>query len=83
MFFVFLETVAKLRPKIVIAENVMGLVKGKARGFVNQIIKDFKALGYDVQIFQLDAAFMDVPSKRERVIFYRKQAKPSAVGIRF
>ena len=69
LFFVFLETVAKLRPKIVIAENVMGLVKGKARGFVNQIIKDFKELGYDVQIFQLDAAFMDVPSKRERVFF--------------
>ena len=69
LFFVFLETVAKLKPKIVIAENVMGIVKGNAKGYVNEIIAEFHKIGYRVQLFQLDAAFMDVPSKRERVFF--------------
>ena len=69
LFFVFLDTVEKLQPKIVIAENVTGLITGKAKGYVNQIIKRFRSLGYDVQIFKLNAAFMDVPQARERVFF--------------
>jgi DNA (cytosine-5)-methyltransferase 1 len=69
LFFVFLDTVKKLNPKIVIAENVMGLLKGNAKGYVNEIIKRFHNLGYYVQLFHLDAAYMDVPSKRERVFF--------------
>ena len=69
LFFVFLDTVKKLKPKVVVAENVTGLVKGNAKGYVNQIIKRFNALGYDVQIFLLNAAQMDVPQARERVFF--------------
>ena len=69
LFFVFLQTVEKLRPKIVIAENVKGLLTGKARGYVNEIIAGFKRLGYSVQIFLLNAAFMNVPQMRERVFF--------------
>ncbi len=69
LFFVFLETVKKLRPKIVIAENVKGLIQGNAKGYVNQILREFKKLDYDVQMFQLNAAFMDVPQVRERIFF--------------
>lgn len=69
LFFVFLETVAKLRPKIAVAENVTGLIGGNARGYVNEIIKGFRRLGYEVQIFQMNAAHMDVPQVRERVFF--------------
>lgn len=69
LFFIFLDTVEKLKPKVVIAENVTGLIKGNAKGYVNEIIKRFKALGYDVQLFNLNAAFMDVPQARERVFF--------------
>lgn len=69
LFFVWLDMVKKLRPKIAIAENVTGLIKGNARGYVNEIIKGFKAIGYDVQIFLLNAALMDVPQARERVFF--------------
>lgn len=58
-----------MKPKIVIAENVMGIIKGNAKGYVNEIIGEFHKIGYRVQLFQLDAAFMDVPSKRERVFF--------------
>lgn len=69
LFFVFLDTVEKLKPKIVIAENVTGLIKGNAKGYVNEIIKRFHSLGYEVQLFNLNAAFMDVPQARERVFF--------------
>lgn len=69
LFFVFLGTVGKLRPKAVIAENVKGLASGNAKGYVNLILKGFKELGYGVQIFLLNAAYMDVPQARERVFF--------------
>lgn len=69
LFFVWLESVKKLRPKIAIAENITGLIEGNAKGYVNEIIKGFKAIGYDVQIFRLNAAFMDVPQLRERIFF--------------
>lgn len=69
LFFVYLDTVEKLQPKICIAENVTGLIKGNAKGYVNLILKKFFALGYDVQIFRLNAAYMDVPQSRERIFF--------------
>lgn len=69
LFFVWLDTVKKLRPKIAIAENVTGLIESTSKGYVNEIIKGFKAIGYAVQIFRLNAAFMDVPQLRERIFF--------------
>lgn len=69
LFFVFIDIAKKLKPKVVIAENVSGLLKGNAKGYVNEIIKQFKDAGYRVQIFLLNAAKMGVPQKRERVFF--------------
>ena len=69
LFFVFLETVEKLRPKIVIAENVKGLIMKNARGYCTEIIKRFRELGYEVQMFCLNSVQMDVPQVRERVFF--------------
>ena len=69
LFFVFLDTVEKLRPKIVIAENVVGITMGNAKGYCNLIVKRFRELGYDLQIFHLNAAKMDVPQARERIFF--------------
>lgn len=58
-----------LRPKIVVAENVKGLITGNARGYVKQIFEKFKRSGYDCQLFLLDASRMGVPQKRQRVFF--------------
>ena len=69
LFFVFLETVERLRPRAVVAENVTGLVKGNAKGYVNAILARFREIGYAVQLFVLNAAFMEVPQRRERVFF--------------
>lgn len=83
LFFVFLDTVEKLKPKVVIAENVTGLIKGNAKGYVNEIIKRFKDLGYDVQLFNLNAALMDVPQARERVFFIANNQKYPKLRLQF
>lgn len=57
-----------------VAENVTGLVKGKARGYVKEIAKLFELAGYDIQIFLLNAAFMGVPQRRERIFFIAKKS---------
>lgn len=69
LFFAFLETVERLQPKVVVAENVDGMTKGNARYYITMVIKEFRRLGYDVQIFRLNAMFMNVPQSRTRVFF--------------
>lgn len=69
LFFWFIEIARRLQPKVVIAENVSGLLKGNAKGYVNEILKCFDAAGYTVQLFLLNAASMGVPQKRERCFF--------------
>lgn len=69
LFFHFIDTAKKLQPKIVIAENVKGLIMGKAKGYVKQIAEQFNGAGYSVQLFLLNSAFMGVPQRRERTFF--------------
>jgi DNA (cytosine-5)-methyltransferase 1 len=69
LFFYFIQIAEKLKPRVVIAENVSGLLKGNAKGYVNEIFKAFDAAGYKTQLFLLNAAFMGVPQKRERCFF--------------
>ena len=73
LFFHFIDTVKKLKPRIVIAENVKGLISGNAKGYVKEIFGKLNDAGYDVQIFLLNAARMGVPQKRERVFFIAKK----------
>lgn len=73
LFLYFIRISQKLRPKVVIAENVAGLVKGNAKGYVNEIFKAFNAAGYDVQLFLLDAARMGVPQSRQRCFFIARR----------
>lgn len=83
LFFVFLDTVENLTPKVVVAENVTGLVKGNAKGYVNEIIQRFNQLGYEVQMFLLNASFMDVPQKRERIFFIANRCKFPKLKLKF
>ena len=69
LFLYFIKVAEKLRPKVVIAENVKGLITGNAKGWVNLIVKSFRDAGYEVQIFLFNASKMGVPQKRERVFF--------------
>lgn len=73
LFFHFIDTAKKLQPKVVVAENVKGLIIGKARGYVKQIFDLFHVAGYDTQLFLLNAAFMGVPQRRERTFFIARR----------
>lgn len=69
LFFEFIDLAKKLQPKVIIAENVKGLLIGSAKGYVLEIVNKFKEAGYTMQIFLLNAATMGVPQSRERVFF--------------
>lgn len=69
LFLHFLEVAKRLQPKVIIAENVKGLITGNAKGWVNQIVQAFDEAGFTVQIFLFNSARMGVPQKRERVFF--------------
>jgi DNA (cytosine-5)-methyltransferase 1 len=69
LFFDYISLAKKLQPKVVIAENVKGLIQGNAKAYVHRIKKEFELAGYKVQLFLLNAASMGVPQKRERVFF--------------
>lgn len=67
--FVFIETVAKLKPKVMIMENVEGLIKGEAWVYVQRIYKELKDIGYEVGHWLLKGENMGVPQTRHRVFF--------------
>ncbi len=69
LFFDFIDLARKLQPKVVVAENVKGLLLGNAREYVRGIYREFDQAGYYVQHFLLDASKMGVPQRRERVFF--------------
>ena len=69
LFFEYIALAKKLQPKVVVAENVKGLLGENAEHYVKRIYKDFDDAGYYCQHFLLDASKMGVPQKRERVFF--------------
>jgi DNA (cytosine-5)-methyltransferase 1 len=69
LFFDFIDLAKELQPKVVIAENVKGLLLGKAKNYVREIYREFDLAGYYVQHWLLDASKMGVPQRRERVFF--------------
>lgn len=69
LFFDFLDLVGRLRPRVVIAENVKGMILGNAKGYTKLVMERLKELGYRPQLFLLNAADCGVPQRRERVFF--------------
>ena len=69
LVFVYCNTIAKLKPKVFLLENVKGIIQGNAKWYSKEIVRRMEANGYNVQVFLLNAASMGVPQKRERVFF--------------
>ena len=67
--FIFIETVNKLKPKVMIMENVEGLIKGEAWSYVQKIYKQLNEIGYRVKHWLLKGEYMGVPQTRHRVFF--------------
>lgn len=69
LFFDFIDLAKRLQPKVVIAENVKGILLGKAKDYVIRIYKELDKAGYYTTHFLLDGSLMGVPQRRERVFF--------------
>lgn len=69
LFFDFIDLAKRLQPKVIVAENVKGLLLGNAKEYVKEIYKQFDEAGYYCQHWLLDASKMGVPQRRERVFF--------------
>ena len=85
LFFDYIKLAKKLQPKVIIAENVKGLIQGNAKVYVHKIKAALEDAGYKVQLFLLNAASMGVPQKRERVFFIcqRKDLNYPKLELRF
>lgn len=69
LFFDFIALAKKLQPKVVIAENVKGIMLGNAIKYCQRIYEEFNDNGYYCQHWLLNAKYMGVPQSRERVFF--------------
>lgn len=69
LFFEFVRLIDGLQPKVFVAENVSGLVKGVAKGYFKLILRAMRDCGYRVSARLLDASWLGVPQMRQRVIF--------------
>lgn len=69
LFDHFVRFVRHVRPKIFVAENVSGIVRGVSKGFFKSILSSMQSCGYRVEARMLDAQWLGVPQRRRRVIF--------------
>lgn len=69
LFFEYARILQGLQPKVFVAENVSGLVKGAAKGYFKLILQELKDCGYNVRASVLNARWLGVPQSRERIIF--------------
>lgn len=69
LFYEFIRMVDGIKPKVFVAENVSGLIKGTAKGYFLEILAAMKAIGYRVTCRVLDAQWLGVPQSRQRTIF--------------
>ena len=81
LFFEFARMIEGIYPKVFVAENVKGLVTGKAKGYFKEIYQSLVDKGYELQAKLLNASQLGVAQARQRVIFVgvRKDLKLSPV----
>jgi DNA (cytosine-5)-methyltransferase 1 len=68
LFFEWARILEGLQPRVFVAENVSGLVKGKAFGYFKMILARLEECGYIVGARVLDAQWLGVPQQRQRLI---------------
>jgi DNA (cytosine-5)-methyltransferase 1 len=69
LFFEYARLVEGIQPRVFVAENVAGLIKGVAKGYFQLILRRLRAAGYQVAARLLDAQWLGVPQQRQRLVF--------------
>lgn len=68
LFREFVRVVKLLRPKIILFENVTGMLAQKNRNTLRAIFNEFETLGYHMDAQVMSAEEFSVPSRRRRAI---------------
>lgn len=69
LFREYVRLLRGLRPRVMVMENVSGMVKGSMKLIFADILRELKASGYRVSARLLNAMYFGVPQSRERMIF--------------
>ena len=69
LFLEYVRLLRGLRPKVLVMENVSGMVKGKMKLIFAEILRELKASGYQVSARLMNAMYYGVPQSRQRMIF--------------
>jgi DNA (cytosine-5)-methyltransferase 1 len=78
LYRAMVEAIKRVKPSVFVAENVKGLLTKAHAESLHQILDDFGALGYDVNLNLYRAADYGIPQTRERIFIVgtSKRAKP-------
>jgi len=69
LFFEFIRIAKDIQPKVIIGENVAGILMGEAIKKYNEIINEFEKIGYTAVGQVLNAADYGTPQGRQRCFF--------------
>ena len=69
LFLQFVRLIEGMQPKVLVMENVSGMVKGKMKILFAEILTTLRSLGYRVKARVLNAKYFGVPQSRSRIIF--------------
>ena len=69
LFFEYIRIANDVQPKVIIGENVAGILMGEAIKKYNEIINEFEKCGYDAIGKVLNAADYGTPQARKRCFF--------------
>lgn len=69
LFFDFEKLVRKMHPSVVVAENVKGMIQGKAKRYAKEYTRRMSNNGYVTQVFLINGTSLGLPQQRERVFF--------------
>lgn len=67
LVFHFLELVRRLKPRIVLMENVPGILSLRDGRVLGEILRRFAEIGYPAKVYFLRAEAFGVPQRRKRV----------------
>ena len=70
LFYEFARLIDEVKPRLIVGENVKGLVNHDSGRTLSTIISELESIGYKVAFKILRAQFFDVPQKRERLIIF-------------
>lgn len=70
LFYEFARLISQVNPKIILGENVRGLLNHDSGRTLKTMVKELEKIGYSVKYKVLRSQFLDVPQKRERLIIF-------------